>query len=119
MRIKRALIRRTRKRKIFKLAKGFRGRKKNVWRTAVESVHHALAYAYKHRRTRKRDFRRLWIVRLNAAVREHGMSYSRFMYGLKKANIQLDRKILSHLAVSNPADFAELVGIVKAEVVDA
>ncbi len=115
MRVKRALIRRTRKRKVFKLAKGFSGRKKNTWRTAVESVHHALAYAYRHRRTRKRDFRRLWIVRLNAAVRQHGLSYSRFMHGMKKANVQLDRKILSHLAVADPGAFAQLVQLVKAE----
>ncbi len=115
MRVKRAMIRRTRKRKIFKLAKGFRGRKKNTWRTAVEAVHHALAYAYRHRRTRKRDFRRLWIIRVNAAARLHGLSYSRLMYGLKRANVVLDRKILAHLAVNDPDAFGAVVQVAKAQ----
>ena len=115
MRVKRALIRRTRKRKVFKLAKGFVGRKKNVWRTAVEAVHHAMAYSYRHRRTRKRDFRRLWIVRVNAAARQHGISYSRLMHGLKRANVILDRKVLAHLAVSDPEAFGAVVEAARSQ----
>lgn len=113
MRIKRAVIRRTRKRKLFRLAKGFVGRKKNVLRTMIEAVHHALAYQFKHRRARKRDFRGLWIVRLNAAVREHGMTYSRFMHALKIANVALDRKMLSHVAADDPKGFGQLVEMLK------
>lgn len=113
MRIKRAAIRRSRKRKIFKLAKGFYGRKKNVLRTAIEAVQHALAYAYRGRKERKRDFRQLWIVRLNAAVREHGLSYSRFIHALKMANIALDRKVLAHLAMEEPRVFSQIVARVK------
>lgn len=114
MRVKRALIKRTRKRKLFKLAKGFYGRKKNVLRTAIEAVHHALSYAFRDRRVRKRNFRELWIVRLNAAVREHGMSYSRFIHAMKKANIGLDRKVLSHIAMEDPRVFSQIVAQVKA-----
>lgn len=113
MRIKRALVRATRKRKLFKLAKGFVGRKRNVLRTTIEAVHHALAYSYRDRRVRRREFRSLWIARVNAAVREHGLSYSRFLHGLKQANIALDRKVLSHLAIDDPRGFAQLVEFVK------
>ncbi len=113
MRVKRALIRRTRKRKLFKLAKGFVGRKRNVLRTMIEAVHHALAYSFRDRRVRKRSFRELWVVRLNAAVREHGMSYSRFIHALKVSNIALDRKMLSALAIDDPRGFGQLVETVK------
>jgi large subunit ribosomal protein L20 len=113
MRVKRAQIRRTRKRKIFKLAKGFVGRRKNVLRTTMGAVDRAMAYSTRHRRMRRRDFRRLWITRLNAAVREHGLSYSRFIYGLKLANMGLDRKILSHIAIDDPYSFGQLVELVK------
>lgn len=113
MRVKRAVIRRTRKRKLFKLAKGFVGRKKNVLRTTIEAVHHALAYAFRDRRVRKRNFRQLWIVRLNAAVREHGISYSRFIHALKVSNVTLDRKMLANLAVDDPRGFGQLVDVVK------
>ena len=101
MRVKRAVIRKTRKKKIFRLAKGFYGRKKNVLRTAIEAIHHALAYSFRDRRVRKRNFRALWIVRLNAAVREHGMSYSRFIHALKLANIGLDCKILLYIVMED------------------
>ncbi len=112
MRVKRAMIRRTRKRKVFQLAKGFYGRRKNTWRTTVDAVQHAMAYAYRDRRNRKRDFRRLWIIRVNAAVREHGVSYSRFMHALKQARVQLDRKMLSQLAIDDPRGFGQLVHMV-------
>ncbi len=113
MRVKRAVIRRTRKRKLFKLAKGFYGRKKNVLRTMIEAVHHALAYSFRDRRVRKRNFRTLWVVRLNAAVREHGFSYSRFIHALKQANVDLDRKMLSMIAADDPQGFGQLVEMVK------
>lgn len=113
MRVKRAMNRRTRKAKLFKLAKGFYGRKKNVLRTTIEAVHHALTYATRDRRVKKRSFRVLWIVRLNAALREHGFSYSRFMHALKLANVGLDRKVLSHIALEDPRVFAQLVNTVK------
>lgn len=115
MRIKRAAIRKTRKRKLFKLAKGFQGRKKNVYRTMVEAVHHALTYSFRDRRVRKREFRKLWIIRLNAAVRQHGYSYSRFINALKNAQISLDRKMLSMLAVEDPQGFQKLVAFVKSK----
>ena len=113
MRVKRARIRRTRKRKIFKLAKGFVGRRKNVLRTTIEAVHHALAYSYRDRKNRKRNFRKLWIARLNAAVRQHGVSYSSFMHMLKLGNVALDRKVLSALAIDDPKGFGQLVELVK------
>jgi len=113
MRIKRAMMRRTRKRKIFKLVRGFSGRRKNNLRQAIEAAHHAMAYSHRDRRMRRRAFRRLWIIRLNAAVREHGLSYSRFIHALKQANIELDRKMLAGIAVDDPRGFAQLVALVK------
>jgi large subunit ribosomal protein L20 len=95
--------------KILKLAKGYRGRAKNCYRTAVERVEKGLQYAYRDRRARKRDFRSLWVTRINAAAREHGLIYSQFMSGLKKAEIEVDRKILAELAVNNPESFAHFV----------
>jgi large subunit ribosomal protein L20 len=97
-----------RRKKILKLTKGFRGAKHSLYKSAKESAEKALLYAYRDRRNKKRDFRRLWIVRINAAAREHDLSYSRFMDGLKKAEISLDRKILADMAVSDPKGFASL-----------
>jgi large subunit ribosomal protein L20 len=105
-----------RRKKILKLAKGFFGAKKKNYRTAKEAVEKALLYSYRDRKNRKRDFRSLWNVRINAAVREYGLSYSRFIYGLKKAKIQLNRKILSNLAVSEPDTFSRIVEKVKASI---
>ena len=90
-------------------AEGYRGKRKNVWRVAKQAVDRAGQMAYKGRKLKKRDFRRLWIIRINAASRLHGLSYSRFMHGLKKAGIELDRRVLAHLAVSEPDTFASLV----------
>ena len=112
-RVKGGVTAKARHKKILKLAKGFRGRKKNCFRIANELVEHALAYQYRDRRNRKRDFRRLWIVRINAAARLHGMSYSVFMNNLKKAGVELDRKVLSDMAIRQPADFGRLVEQVR------
>lgn len=103
-----------RRKKILKLAKGFFGAKKKNYRTAKEAVERALIYSYRDRRNKKRDFRKLWNVRINAAARNYGLSYSRFIYGLKKANIKLNRKILSNLAVSEPDTFGKIIETVKA-----
>src|SRR4030042_6439394 len=94
-----------RRKKILKLAKGFFGTKKSNYRTAKEAVEKALTYSYRDRRNKKRDFRRLWSIRLNAAVREHDLNYSRFISGLKKANIKINRKMLSNLAITEPETF--------------
>ena len=99
---------RRRKKKILKLAKGFYGRRKN-YRKAKEGVMKALYYQYVHRRLRKRQMRRLWIARINAAVRPHGLSYSKFIHGLQKAGVELDRKVLADIAVRDPEAFAKLV----------
>ncbi|RTZ59376.1 MAG: 50S ribosomal protein L20 [Gammaproteobacteria bacterium] len=99
---------RRRKKKILKLAKGFYGRRKN-YRKAKEAVMKALYYQYVHRRLRKRQMRRLWIVRINAAVRNYGLNYSRFIHGLQKAGIELDRKVLADIAVRDPEAFKQLV----------
>ena len=96
------------------MAKGYRGRNKNVFRVAVEKVEKALQYAYRDRRTKKRNFRALWIQRINAATRLHDMTYSRFMNGLAKAGIELDRKVLADIAVKEPETFAKLVDQAKA-----
>jgi large subunit ribosomal protein L20 len=104
---------RKRRQKILKLAKGFRGGRSKLYRTAKNAVIKALTYAYRDRRRRKRDFRKLWVIRINAAVREHGLSYSRFIYGLKKANIQLDRRVLANLSIEDPQGFADVVSVVK------
>ncbi len=97
------------KKKILKLAKGFRGQRKNVYRRAKEYVFRALQYQYRDRRQRKRQFRRLWIARINAGVRAHGLSYSKFMYGLSKAGINLNRKVLADMAVRDPEGFSKIV----------
>jgi large subunit ribosomal protein L20 len=109
-RVKRGVTTHARHKKIVKLAKGARGRAKNTFRAAVQRVEKNLQYAYRDRRTRKRDFRGLWIQRINAGARQHGMTYSQFMHGLKRAEIDLDRKILAELAVSEPTAFEALVG---------
>ncbi|MCY0867124.1 MAG: 50S ribosomal protein L20 [Aquificota bacterium] len=101
------------KKKILKLAKGFRGQRKNVYRRAKEYVFRALQYQYRDRRQRKRQFRRLWIARINAAVRPYGLSYSRFINGLSKAGINLNRKVLADMAVRDPEGFAQIVNKVK------
>lgn len=94
--------------RMLKLSKGFRGRRGNCFKLAKRSVERALVYAYRDRRTKKREFRMLWISRINAAARLNGLSYSRFILGLKKAQIELDRKILAHLAVNEPKTFADI-----------
>lgn len=104
---------RIRRKKILKAAKGFYGRRKSNIRLAIDAVAHAGQYAYAHRRDKKGDFRRLWITRLNAAVREHGVSYSQFIHLLSKANIKMNRKVLADMAVADPAAFAEVVKLVK------
>jgi len=108
--VKRGVTTHARHKKVIKLAKGARGRAKNTFRAAVQRVEKNLQYAYRDRRTRKRDFRGLWIQRINAGARQHGMTYSQFMNGLKKAEIDLDRKVLAELAVSEPVAFEALVG---------
>jgi len=104
---------RKRRKKILKMAKGYVGGRSRLFRTAVDAVHRALVYAYRDRRRRKRDFRRLWITRINAAARLHGISYSCLMDALKKAHIELDRKILADLAVNDPASFSKIAEMAK------
>ena len=111
MRIKRGFKARKRRKKVLKLAKGFRGGHSKLYRTAADAVDKALMYAYRDRRVRKREFRRLWIVRINAAARMNDLSYSKFMNGLKKAGIELDRKVLADLAVSDPAGFTQIAAL--------
>jgi large subunit ribosomal protein L20 len=112
-RVKRGTHRRQRRKRILKLAKGYRGTKSKLHRSAKESVDKALTYAYRDRRARKRDFRRLWIIRIGAAARTCDLSYSRFMQGLSKAEIGLDRKQLAELAVKDEAAFRELAGVAR------
>ena len=107
-RVKRGVTARARHKKVIEQAKGYRGRRKNVYRVAKQAVTKAGQYAYRDRRQRKRQFRALWITRINAAAREHGLSYSRFMDGLHKADIQVDRKVLAELAVNDKPAFAQL-----------
>ncbi|MFN7065886.1 MAG: 50S ribosomal protein L20 [Aquificaceae bacterium] len=101
------------KKKVLKLAKGFRGQRKKVYRRAKEYVFRALQYQYRDRRQRKRQFRRLWIARINAAVRLHGLSYSKFMNGLSKAGININRKALAHVALRDPEAFVHIVNKAK------
>ena len=107
-RVKRGVTARARHKKVIEQAKGYRGRRKNVYRVAKQAVIKAGQYAYRDRRQRKRQFRALWITRINAAARGHGLSYSRFMEGLHKADIQVDRKVLAELAVHDKDAFARL-----------
>ena len=113
-RVKRGVTARARHKKVLALAKGYRGRRKNVYRVAKQAVMKAGQYAYRDRRQRKRQFRQLWIVRINAGARQNGLSYSKFMNGLKKAAIEIDRKVLADLAVFEKAAFAQLVEKAKA-----
>ena len=108
MRVRRGFKARKRRKKVLKLAKGFRGGRSKLYRTAADAVDKALMYAYRDRKARKRDFRRLWIARINAAARLNDLSYSKFIHGLKIANVELDRKILAEMAVSDPSGFTEL-----------
>jgi large subunit ribosomal protein L20 len=112
-RVKRGVIANKRKKKIFKLAKGYRGARSKLLKTAKEAVAHALQYAYRDRRNKKRDFRRLWVVRINAAARNNGLSYSRMVSGLKLAGIDINRKILAELAVNDAAAFSRLAEVAK------
>jgi large subunit ribosomal protein L20 len=110
-RVKRAVHGKKHRRAVLEQARGYYGNKSRSFRAANEQVMHSLQYAYRDRRARKGDFRRLWIQRINAATREHGMSYSRFINGLHTANVDVDRKVLADLAVTDPAAFAALVKV--------
>ena len=112
-RAKRGFKKKNRRIKVLKLAKGYWGTRSSNYRIAKEAVEHALTYAYRDRRTRKRDFRRLWIVRVKAAANLNGLTYSRFIQGLKKLNIELDRKVLAELAVNQPQVFGRIAAKVK------
>lgn len=114
-RVKSGKVSKNRHKKILKLAKGYRGRASTCFSVAIEKVEKALQYAYRDRRNRKRDFRGLWIQRINAAVRQYDMVYSQFMGGLKKASIDIDRKVLAELAVNNVEAFAHIVEQAKAQ----
>ena len=112
-RVKRAMNARKKHKKVLKLAKGFRGARSKLYRPANEFVMKALAHAYKGRKLKKRDFRQLWIARINAVTRMHGLSYSKFMNGLRKSNITINRKMLSEMAIHDPEGFAQLVETAK------
>jgi len=112
-RVKRAVGAKKKRRKILKMAKGFMWGRKNRYRQAKDAVKHALVHAYVDRRKKKRNARRLWSVKINSAVRQQGLNYSRFIAGLKKANIEIDRKVLADLAQNNPNIFAEIVALAK------
>ncbi len=114
-RVKRGTMAHKRKKRIFDAAKGYYGTRHNLIKTAREAVHRGWQYAYRDRRQRKRQFRRLWIVRINAAAREHGLSYSRLMHGLQIAGVEMDRKNLAALAIEDPKAFAELAELAKAQ----
>ncbi len=111
MRVKRGFKARKRRKKVLKLARGFRGGRSKLFRTAADAVDKALMYAYRDRRVRKRDFRRLWITRINAAARMNNLSYSKFMHGIKLAGIELDRKVLADLAISDPSGFTHIANL--------
>ena len=108
-RVKRGTTTHARHKKVLKLAKGYRGRSKNVYKVAIERVEKGLQYAYRDRRLRKRTFRALWIQRINAGAREHGLTYSQLMNGVSRAGIEVDRKVLADLAVREPAAFKAIV----------
>ena len=115
-RVKRGVVARRRRKKILKLAKGYYGAKHRLFRTANEQVMRSFMYAYRDRRQRKRDFRKLWIVRINAAARMNGLSYSKLMHGLKLAGINITRKMLADLAVNDSKAFQDLVGVAKQKI---
>ncbi len=110
-RVTRGFKARRRRNKVLKMARGYRGGKHRLYRTATEAVDRALCFAYRDRRTKKRNFRRLWITRISAAAKMNGTSYSKFINGLKKSDIELDRKVLSNLAIVDPNAFAEVVKV--------
>jgi large subunit ribosomal protein L20 len=112
-RVKRGVTAHARHKKVLELAKGYRGRGGTAYRIAIEKVEKGLRYAYRDRRNRKRDFRALWIQRINAGAREHGLTYSQFMHGIKLAGLDLDRKILSDIAIREPEAFAAIVGTAR------
>jgi large subunit ribosomal protein L20 len=114
-RVKRSITAKKKRRKILKMAKGYFGARSRLLRTATEAVSRALKYAYRDRRVRKREFRKLWISRINAAGRLHNISYSRLIDGLNRAGVEIDRKILADLAVSDPKGFTKIVSIAKGE----
>ena len=118
-RVKRGVTTHARHKKVLELAKGYRGRASTNFRIAIEKVEKGLRYAYRDRRAKKRNFRGLWIQRINAGVREHGMIYSQFMHGLKKAGIELDRKVLSDIAIREPEAFKALVDTAQAALAKA
>src|SRR4051794_35050709 len=118
-RVKRGVTAHARHKKVLGLAKGYRGRAHTAFRVAIQKVEKALRYAYRDRRNKKRDFRGLWIQRINAGVREHGMTYSQFMHGLKLAGVELDRKVLSDLAIREPEAFAVIVTQAKGAIGEA
>lgn len=115
-RVKRGFKARRRRNKVLKLAKGYRGARSKLFRSATEAVDRALNYAFRDRRVKKRDFRSLWITRINAAARLNGLSYSRFIFGLKKASVEIDRKVLADIAVTDPKGFSEIAGVAKAAI---
>lgn len=116
MRVKGGTVTHRRHKKYLKMAKGYRGARSRLYRSARPTVERALKYAYRDRRNKKRDFRKLWITRINAAAREHDLSYSRFIQGLNQAGVQINRKMLADLAVREKAAFAKLVETAKAKV---
>jgi len=113
-RVKRGFKARRRRNKVLQLAKGYRGARSKLFRSATEAVDRALNYAFRDRRVKKRDFRSLWITRINAASRINGLSYSKFIFGLKKANVQIDRKVLADIAVTDPVGFSQIAEVAKA-----
>lgn len=114
-RVKRGFKARQRRNKVLKLAKGFRGARSKLFRSATEAVDRALKYAYRDRKVKKRDFRTLWITRINAAARINGLAYSKLIHGLKLAQVQIDRKVLADLAVTDPQGFTEITALAKAK----
>lgn len=116
MRVKTGVVRRKRHKKILKLARGFYSGRRKHFRKAKEQLERSMCYAFRDRKRKKRDFRRLWITRINAACKMHGLSYSRFIHGLKLSNIELDRKVLSDMAISNPNSFSKIVDMVKQKI---
>ena len=115
-RVKRAVNAHKKRREILERASGYRGQRSRLYRKAKEQVTHSMVYAYSDRRTRKGDFRRLWIQRINAGARANGLTYNRFIQGLKEANIEVDRRMLAELAVNDPAAFATLVDVARAAI---
>jgi large subunit ribosomal protein L20 len=115
-RVRRGFKARQRRNKVLKLAKGYRGARSKLFRSATEAVDRALNYAFRDRRVKKRDFRALWITRINAAARINGLSYSKLIHGLKTATVEIDRKVLADLAVTDPRGFAEIASLAKAKI---